>query len=204
MLIVFLCTILLILGNNVSFADDTIIAQTPTSDFYVNDFANIFTEEQKQEMISRAVELNDTYNGIQVVVSTVETLQGNKIEEYAHSMYNQYDIGKNSMGILILLSTTDKDVKIEIGEKLQKNINGSVSEKIHSKLLTSYLKTEDLAQGTVIAQSEIINEIKENISADWEKIDKNNANGMFIFFIVIFGLGICCIIYCLYGEKSYY
>ena len=37
-------------------------------------------------MLSKAIELNDTYNGVQVVVSTVETLEGNKIEDYAKTI----------------------------------------------------------------------------------------------------------------------
>lgn len=155
-------------------------------------------------MLSKAIELNDTYNGVQVVVSTVETLEGNKIEDYAHAMYNQYDIGKYSMGILILVSPSDRDVKIEMGKRLQDSLKyTSASKEIQSKLLTCYLKTDDLAQGTVIAQSEIINEIKENVSSDWEKEDKKAKNGMLIFFIVVFGTGIIAIIYCLHEDRKY-
>lgn len=61
-----------------------------TNEFYVNDFAGIFTEEQKQEMLNKAKELNDNYNGIQVVVTTVDSLEGHEIENYAYAMYNQY------------------------------------------------------------------------------------------------------------------
>ncbi len=155
-------------------------------------------------MLSKAIELNDTYNGVQVVVSTVETLEGNKIEDYAHAMYNQYDIGKYSMGILILVSPSDRDVRIEMGKKLQSRLKCTpASKEIQSKLLTCYLKTDDLAQGTVIAQSEIINEIKENVSSAWEKEDKKAENGMLICFIVVFGTGIIAIIYSLHEDRKY-
>ena len=41
-------------------------------------------------MLNKAKELNDNYNGIQVVVTTVDSLQGHEIENYAYAMYNQY------------------------------------------------------------------------------------------------------------------
>jgi len=155
-------------------------------------------------MLSKAIELNDTYNGVQVVVSTVETLEGNKIEDYAHAMYNQYDIGKYSMGILILVSPSDRDVRIEMGKKLQSRLKCTpASKEIQSKLLTCYLKTDDLPQAIVLAQSEIIDEIKQNVSADWQEIDKKNYNIFMIVFIIIFGGGTaCCAYLCFSKEKD--
>ena len=41
-------------------------------------------------MLNKAKELNDNYNGIQVVVTTVDSLGGHEIESYAYAMYNQY------------------------------------------------------------------------------------------------------------------
>lgn len=184
---------------------NVIPVEDKTSDFYINDFANIFTEEQKQEMMLKAKELNDTYNGIQVVVSTVDTLKGNKIEDYACSMYDEYKIGKYSMSVLILVSSADKEAKVEIGEKLQGNLTNSVSNKMPFSVATEYLKTDDLAQATVLAQSEIIDEIKQNVSADWEEEDKKNANLMFLFFIIIFGGGVgCCAYFCFSKQKYWY
>lgn len=182
---------------------NTILVEDKTLDFYINDFANIFTEQQKQEMMLKATELNDTYNGVQVVVSTVETLKGNKIEDYACSMYDQYKIGKNSMGVLILVSTTDKEAKVEIGEKLQKTITNSVLNRIQSSVVTEYLKTDDLPQAIVLAQSEIIDEIKQNVSADWQEIDKKNYNIFMIVFIIIFGGGTALCAYLCFSKEKY-
>lgn len=127
-------------------------------------------------MISMAVELNDSYNGIQVVVSTVESLQGNEIEEYAYSMYNQYGIGKDSMGILILLSTTDRDVRIETGYNMQKYITDSISGRVLDKYGMDYFRVDDFSQGLMAVQSGIINEIKERVPSDWETIDNTSIN----------------------------
>lgn len=72
--------------------------QEQTSMFYVNDFADVFTSEQEQEMLERAKNLDTNYNGIQVVVTTVNSLEGHEIENYAYAMYNQYRYRKRFDG----------------------------------------------------------------------------------------------------------
>lgn len=181
---------------------NTVSVEDKTPEFYINDFANIFTEEQKKKMLLKATELNDTYNGIQVVVSTVESLTDNKIEDYTCSMYDQYRIGKYSMGVLILVSIADKEAKVEIGEKLQGNLTNSVQNKIKSSVVTEYLKTDDLPQAIVLAQSDIIDEIKQNVPADWEEIDKKNYNIFMLVFIIIFGGGTACCAYLCFSKEK--
>lgn len=51
-----------------------------TESFYINDFAGIFTEEQKASMMDKAIDLDSDYAGIQVVITTVESLQDCVIE----------------------------------------------------------------------------------------------------------------------------
>ena len=45
-----------------------------TSDFYVNDFAGVFSDEQKKELMQKAVGFDEGSSGIQVVITTVESL----------------------------------------------------------------------------------------------------------------------------------
>ena len=64
-----------------------------TDEFYVNDFANVLSDEEEKLLLDKAVTLAEESDGIQVVLSTVESLDGNSIENYALEMYNQYKIG---------------------------------------------------------------------------------------------------------------
>ena len=138
-----------------------------TSDFYVNDFANIFSEDQKQVMMTDAVNLAEEYDGVQVVVTTIESLKGHTIEEYAYSMYNQYGIGKDSMGILILLSTQDRQVKIETGQNMQAYITDSKSGQLLDDYGMDYFRNDEFAEGLVSVQEATIAEIKEVVPIDW-------------------------------------
>lgn len=153
-------------------------------------------------MMDKAIELNDTYNGVQVVVTTIESLEGENVEDYASSMFEQYEIGNRSMGVLVFVSIEDKETKAVIGEKLQKTIGNSSTNKIKSSVLKHYFKTDDLKEATVLAQSEIIDEIKQNVPKDWQEKDRFSTKSMLITFTTIFGLGTIFIIWILALDKK--
>ena len=55
---------------------------TPTSEFYVNDYANVLTQETEQYIINTNINLNKQTKA-QIVVVTVKSLEGKSIEEYS-------------------------------------------------------------------------------------------------------------------------
>ena len=65
-----------------------------TEKFYVNDFADVFSETEEDELMEKAVNLAEKTDGVQVVVTTIKSLEGEELEEYANEMYNSYGIGK--------------------------------------------------------------------------------------------------------------
>lgn len=130
-----------------------------TSDFYVNDFAGIFSEEEKTWLIDNAVALSNEHNGIQVVVTTVESLNGNSIESYAWEMYNKYGIGKDDMGLLIILSTGDRKIRIEVGRAMEVYITDSDAGRFIDNNAIPYLKEDKFNEGLINLQKALISEI---------------------------------------------
>ena len=144
-----------------------IAVEEQTDEFYVNDFANLFSNEQKQVMMERAVQLAEEFDGIQVVVTTINSLNGYEIEQYAYSMYEQYGIGNNSMGILILLSVEDRNIRIETGKTMQAYITDSKSGQLLDKYGMDYFVEDKFAEGLVSVQEAMISEIRDVIPANW-------------------------------------
>lgn len=138
-----------------------------TNDFYVNDFANLFSGSQKSEMMERAVALDQEMDGIQVVVTTVTTLGSHDIEEYANAMYNQYGIGNNDMGALIILSTGDRDVRIELGRRMETYVTSTQTGRLLDNYGMDYFKNDQFAEGLVNVQKATIDIIKEGVPSDW-------------------------------------
>ena len=121
-----------------------------TTEFYVNDFANVIPESIEAEMIERAKSLSDSYDGIQVVVTTVSSLQGNTIDDYADEMYNQYGIGKNDMGILILFAAEENEeiqTKIKVGKSMETYFNDSQAEGFIDAFARIYFENDGFEYG---------------------------------------------------------
>ncbi len=189
-------------SNSTSYYDLDVIEHT--SDFYINDFAGLFTEDQKNKLMAKAVAFDEEYSGVQVVITTVESLEsavlgyeyttedaeGNKgensevkesssnpkftIEQVAYSMYSQYGIGQDDMGILILFSTGDREVRIETGRQMQFYITDSISGRILDDYGMDYFIEDKFAEGLISVQAAVIDEIKEQVPVDWSVDSKEN------------------------------
>lgn len=163
-------------SNKSIYDTSKIKVEQPTSDFYVNDFANIISDENKTKMQDRAVELDKEYDGIQVVVTTVKSLNNYTVDEYAHAMYNQYGIGKDDMGVLILLSTGERQIRLETGGKMDAYIPGSVSGRLIDENALSYLKEDKFDEGLESLQNAVIEYIKEKVpNKQTDASSTNNA-----------------------------
>lgn len=88
--------------------------------------------------MDNAVKLSNEHNGVQVVVTTVMSLDGNTIENYALEMYNLYGIGKDDMGLLILLSTGDRQIRVEVGKAMEAYIPDSKAGRFIDKICHSF------------------------------------------------------------------
>ncbi len=161
----FIAVVTFILGllfSSLTFAESNIPAAT--SDFYVNDFANVFSEEEKARLMDNAVKLSN--DGIQVVVTTVVSLDGNTIENYALEMYNLYGIGKDDMGLLILLSTGDRQIRIEVGKAMEAYIPDSKAGRFIDKYAIPFLRENKFNDGLINLQEALISQITTDVEKD--------------------------------------
>ena len=155
-------TLLCVSTVKIAFAGPNI--QAATSDFYVNDFANVFSQEEKNQLMTSAVNLANEHNGVQVVVTTVKSLEGDSIENYAYNMYNQYSIGKEDMGLLILLATEDRQIRVEVGRAMESYINDAKAGRFIDEYAIPYLSQNKFNEGLTSLQSAFIQEIKSCVN----------------------------------------
>ncbi len=142
--------------------------EDPTPEFYVNDFAGIFTNQQKNDMINNAACLEQDYDGVQVVVTTVKSFGESTADEYAYAMYAQYEIGRKDMGILIVIATEDKDLYIESGLNMQIYLTDKLLDDISERRAMDLLRAGQFAEGIYELQYAIIQEIPLVVPKDWE------------------------------------
>lgn len=177
---------------------------SPTREFYVNDFAGILSDDTEQFIIQKSTSLADASDA-QVVVATIESLDGDSIEDYANSMFRKYGIGseEDDNGVLILLSVDDREVRIEVGYGLEGAINDAKAGRVIREIGKPYLSDDNWDEGIKAMYGAVLKEVYQEYGleepADVEEMesvpeedkdkdfDFSTVIFIIIFLIIIFG-----------------
>ncbi|MBU8918463.1 TPM domain-containing protein [Neobacillus sp. 114] len=184
-LLVFL-TIFLFAGK--AFSEDVQIPE-PVGDIYVQDFAHILNDKEKEELqnLGRKVEDQTT---AQVVVLTVQTIGDRTIEEYANEAFRQYGIGnsKDNNGVLLVLSMNERKLRIEVGYGLEGRIPDGKAGRILDKYAIPNLKSEQPNIAVVETYRVLVKEVLAEYgkAGDQPREDEGiGIPGWLIFLLVI-------------------
>ena len=118
LLTVIACCTYLLFGE-----DDTTLSSlpsAPTHDIYVADFAGMVGAEERQKMLSIGQDLDKRFEA-QLVVATVNSLEGESIESYANQLFRSWGIGnaEKNNGVLLLIAKDDRKFRVEVGYGLE-------------------------------------------------------------------------------------
>lgn len=132
----------------------------PTEKFFVNDFADVMTDEDIETIYSKGVALNEKTTA-QAVVITVESLDGEPVEEYALGIGREWGVGteEDDNGIVVLLSEQDREVYIAVGYGLEGALNDSKVGRIIDNYGMSYFAANDFSTGITQIYNCVVNEI---------------------------------------------
>jgi uncharacterized protein len=115
---------------------------------YVNDFAQVLSPAASSDLNARLVTLEkDT--SVELAVVTVDSLNGDSIENYAVGLFQAWGIGKTGKdnGILLITSMAEKKVKIEVGYGLEGIITDGRAGRILDNEVIPYFKSGDYESG---------------------------------------------------------
>lgn len=131
----------------------------PTDNFYVNDFADVIDDTAESEMLSRAVTLNQQTTA-QVVVVTVDSLNGEEPWEYALELGRQWGVGdeEKDNGVVILLSESERQIYIAVGYGLEGALPDSKTGRIIDLYGLEYLRNDDFSNGLLAISKAVVNE----------------------------------------------
>lgn len=89
---------------------------------YVNDFAQVVDEAGEQQLAG-LISLLDQKSKAQITVVTLESLEGEPIEDFTRRLFEVWGIGhKDGRGALLLLVIRDRQARLEVGSGLQRII----------------------------------------------------------------------------------
>ncbi len=132
----------------------------PTEKFFVNDFAAVLTEADADTIYTSGAALQEATTA-QVVVVTVDSLDGEPIEDYALEIGRQWGVGAEDKdnGIVVLLSEGDREIYIAVGYGLEGALPDSKIGRIIDNYGLSYFSSNNFSAGLVNIYNSIVNEI---------------------------------------------
>lgn len=162
----------------------------PTSEFYVNDYANLLNEETKQYIINCNTILYSK-TGAQVVVVTIPNLEGSSLEEYATSLFRKFGIGdkQKNNGVLLLLTLEERQFRVEVGYGLEGALPDGKTGRIQDEYIIPYLKNNNWNDGIKNGFNAILQVISEeyriNIDNSQQAVAVENKATLFEQFLPI-------------------
>ena len=134
----------------------------------VVDQAGVVDAAASTAIESKLVDLENK-SGIQLVVATVKSLDGQEIEPYANDLFRFWKLGetKKNNGVLLLVAPNEHRVRIEVGTGLEGTLTDAVSSVIIRNAITPPFKTGDFSGGITRGVDDIITALTTD-AADWQ------------------------------------
>lgn len=135
-------------------------APSHTDIFYVNDYADVLSDETESHILSTAVELENQTTA-QVVVLTVNSLDGEEISDYAVETFRNWGIGdeENNNGVLIVLSVDDREMWVTTGYGVEGTLTDTRLGQLRDTYAIPYYQNDDFDTGTKALFNAIVNEL---------------------------------------------
>jgi uncharacterized protein len=166
---------------------------TPTKNFYVNDFANILSDNTENEIFTVGKELYKQ-KGIQFVLVTVKDLNGQSIEDYSNKLFNKWGIGdkKTDKGLLLILSVNNRRDRLEVGSGLEADLQDRTCDKLLDTGKPE-LGKNNFEKGLITIYSNTLTKIGFNLDSYPElkqaktpvNTDNSDDVGFIIFLVVV-------------------
>lgn len=156
--VVFWCTVVVAFG----------LALPPLTGRVV-DQANILPAETSSSIERKLADL-ETKSGIQLVVATVASLEGQEIEPYANELFRTWKLGEKTKnnGVLLLVAPNEHRVRIEVGYGLEGTLTDALSKVIVANAIAPRFKAGDFGGGISRGVDDIITVLTTDAS-DWQK-----------------------------------
>ncbi|HQA98853.1 MAG TPA: TPM domain-containing protein [Candidatus Dojkabacteria bacterium] len=166
---------------------------------YVNDYTNTLTYEQKDALESKVSTFEqESTNEIAVVI--IDSMKGDYIENFAVKLFESWGIGKEKEdnGVLILVSMSERQMRIEVGYGLEGSLTDAQASWIIKNVMAPNFKENKYYEG--IDQS--VDKIIAITKGEFEVPEEDSISPLTVLvFIVILILGVAIAVIIL--KKKY-
>src|SRR3989440_6443479 len=118
---------------------------------YVSDLAGVITPEARTRLEALCAEVEQK-TGAQMAIVTVQSLDGEGVENYAVDLFKQLGVGnkKDNRGVLLLVAPHERKYRIEVGYGLEPVINDARAGDA-GRSMVPYLRQNDYGKAAEVA-----------------------------------------------------
>jgi uncharacterized membrane protein YgcG len=128
------------------------------------DYANMLSTQQV-DSLSGLIKKLEQKIGAQIAIWTQAKLRGQTIDELAFKTINKLDLGRTPQndGILICISATDRQARIEVGTGLENIIKDEIAARLLREDLIPNFKLKKYGHGLYVTIDKISKLITDNV-----------------------------------------
>jgi uncharacterized protein len=167
----------------------------------VVDQANIIPAATRAAIEPKLADL-ESKSGIQLVVATVKSLEGEEIEPYSNELFRTWKLGEKAKnnGVLLLVAPNEHRVRIEVGYGLEGTLTDALSKVIITNAVAPRFKAGNFGDGIARGVDDIITVLTTD-SSEWQqrpdlRLDSQGGTDpvSWVLIVGLIGLGMLLII----------
>lgn len=147
-----------------------------------------FLSGAAQLKITKQLQAHENATGNQLVVATVQDLQGYTIEEYGYQLGRYWGIGEKGKdnGVLLLVARAERKIRIEVGYGLEGTLTDAISSNIIHAIIHPAFKKGQYEQGIGSGVTAIIDALGGQYTLRETGSKKGSRNIWLLLFLFIF------------------
>jgi uncharacterized protein len=132
-------------------------AEFPALSGRVVDDAGVLDAATREALRAKLAAL-EARSGIQLVVATVKSLNGNSVEDYANRLFRRWQLGQKGKnnGVLLLHAPAERKIRIEVGYGLEGTLTDAATKYIITNSITPRFKANDFSGGMTRGVDDIL------------------------------------------------
>lgn len=141
--------------------------EVPTFKGYVNDYADMISPDSEARL-TRALQSFDLSDSTQIAILTVDSLQGDALEDFAIRVVDAWKIGQKDKdnGALLLVAKEERKIRIEVGYGLEGVLTDLLSGRIIDTVISPRFKAGRVDEGFEAGVAAMIDATRGEFKAD--------------------------------------
>jgi uncharacterized protein len=172
------------IGASMAFAAATAAPTFPTLSGRVVDEAGIIPAAEAAEIVARLAAL-EAETTDQLVVVTLDSLQGYDIADYGYQLGRAWGIGQagKDNGVLLIVAPNERKVRIEVGYGLEATLTDAISRVIIDNAILPRFRADDMAGGIVRGVDDIVQVLSGDADEIRSLAERRPETGFWVAFI---------------------